>query len=899
VKPRLEDSWRAVDPYLTEMLSLEPALRTCWLDTLAEREPDMAAQLRACLGELEQLDQQGFLATPPVGAPPCMALSGQRMGAYTLDRTLGHGGMGTVWLAHRNDGRFEGCVAMKLLNTALIGQPAERRFVREGSVLAKLQHPNIARLLDAGIADHGQPYLVLELVEGIRIDHYCDGARLSVEQRLALFDQVLDAVAHAHNHLVVHSDLKPANILVTSEGVVKLLDFGIAKLLREESEDSTILGYRALTPEYAAPEQLHGGEISTATDVYSLGVLLYELLCGRHPTHSLPAPPAVEQAEPQPLSTLPLQTSVDHGDAYEIAAKRGTTLARLRLRLQGDLEHIVARALQARAAQRYPTVAAFAADLQRHLNHYPVQARPGTRLYRSSKFLRRYRSTLLAASLVLMAVVGGALGTITQARRAQREADNAKHQLVAAESKSELFNFLVYEGFGRSVPVAELLGRAEHVVQHQFGSDAYATARLNMTLADLHAEAGNAERASQLRRQTRSLVRGLPDVSLRADVDCTLGRELRDLGRYDEARVLFDQAIVNTRRARRPEDPTILPWCLVQRSWLNAHQGDQGAALIDARAALAAVTPPRLDQRMLVVQVKAALANASSMAGDYAAAAREYRGALAELAQLGRDTSGTGLWLLEELGGVLFEVGEVSAAGEVYERALRIGALRGTARAGSMLAGRRGRLLLEVGSTSDATVLLTQASILARASNDTFHAALFDLYGAMARCTLELATCEMALLQARSALGSALPAGHARFGAWELASARLALARGDAERARVALREALVIFTTARDRGPFHIKALALLARTELQLGERAAAHAHAHDAVARARALMLGFDHSAWLGDALLVQGLVQNAQGAPTEARESWAEAYRHLQSTVGVDGPAAQEARELLAL
>src|ERR1044071_9391546 len=182
----LEDSWREMSPYLAEVLALEPAARQAWLDDLALRMPAVAAQVRACLQELDELDANDFLDCTPAWTPGPITLAGQQMGAYTLDQLIGHGGMGTVWQAHRHDGRFEGQVAVKLLNTALIGHPAERRFVREGSVLAKLQHPNIARLLDAGVAAHGQPYLVLELVEGMRIDEYCDAQRLTVEQRLAL-----------------------------------------------------------------------------------------------------------------------------------------------------------------------------------------------------------------------------------------------------------------------------------------------------------------------------------------------------------------------------------------------------------------------------------------------------------------------------------------------------------------------------------------------------------------------------------------------------------------------------------------------------------------------------------------------------------------------------------------
>ena len=217
------------------------------------------------------------------------SLVGQSLGAYTLESQIGHGGMGSVWLAHRSDGRFEGKAAVKMLNMALLGQNGEERFRREGRLLGKLTHPHIARILDAGVMPTGQPYLVLEHVEGRAIDVYCDERRLGVEERVRLFIDVLSAVGHAHANLIIHRDIKPSNIQVTHDGVAKLLDFGIAKLIQDDDQGTKVTnltqdGTRALTPGYASPEQALGDSITIATDVYSLGVLLYVLLSGQHPT---------------------------------------------------------------------------------------------------------------------------------------------------------------------------------------------------------------------------------------------------------------------------------------------------------------------------------------------------------------------------------------------------------------------------------------------------------------------------------------------------------------------------------------------------------------------------------------------------------------------------------------
>src|SRR6185295_17532586 len=285
---------------------------------------------------------------------------------YRLASVIGQGGMGTVWLAERCDGRFEGRAAIKLLNIALMGRAGEERFRREGNILARLTHPHIAHLVDAGVSPTGQPYLVLEHVDGQRIDDYCNTHALGIEARLRLFLDVLDAVAHAHANLIVHRDLKPANVLVRVDGQVKLLDFGIAKLLEGDADwgnlraaESSALtrdGVAALTPEYAAPEQVTGGQITTATDVYALGLLLYVLLTGQHPAGSAVRSPAdlvreIVDTEARRLSDAVVCRTETPETLSRHAARRGTTPGRLRRTLKGDLDTIVAKALKKNAAE--------------------------------------------------------------------------------------------------------------------------------------------------------------------------------------------------------------------------------------------------------------------------------------------------------------------------------------------------------------------------------------------------------------------------------------------------------------------------------------------------------------------------------------------------------------------
>ena len=288
MSPQPPDWWQEVTTYLDQALEMPETERSGWLQTLREENPALVAQLQTLLDEHSALKQEGFLE---VGAGPefrPQVPAHQTIDAYTLLSPAGQGGMGSVWLAERNDGRFERQAAVKFLSVGLVGRGVEERFKREGSILGRLAHPHIAELVDAGVSASGQPYLVLEYVDGKHIDEYCDEHKLDVQARVSLFLDVLAAVEHAHTHLIVHRDLKPSNVLVRKDGQVKLLDFGIAKLLEGEGESgaATMLtrdGGAALTPEYAAPEQITGRPVTTTTDVYALGVLLYVLLTGRHP----------------------------------------------------------------------------------------------------------------------------------------------------------------------------------------------------------------------------------------------------------------------------------------------------------------------------------------------------------------------------------------------------------------------------------------------------------------------------------------------------------------------------------------------------------------------------------------------------------------------------------------
>ncbi|MDP3293595.1 MAG: serine/threonine-protein kinase [Nevskia sp.] len=406
--------WPRFSALLDIALELDAAARRVWLDSLLAEDAAVQPWLVAVL-QADGLPATGgvFERLPP--SPEAEALpafaAGDRIGPWLLLRPLGSGGMGQVWLARRDDGAYQREVALKLPHAHLISGALQRRFARERNVLAGLVHPNIARFYDAGLAEQGQPWLALEFVDGEPIGVYCHAQALAVRARIELILQVTAAVQAAHSRLIVHRDLKPANVLVTAAGQVKLLDFGIAKLLDDEADDGTALTQlagRVATPEYAAPGQLDGGVITVATDVHALGVMLYELLTGTRPFAA--------------RSQLARMVS-----AREDAPLASSRVARgERAALIGDLDAILARALEQEPARRYASVEAFASDLLRHLADLPIEARLISRRQRLAKFLRRNRrAVLLGAGFALLLAVGiaatwwQAVQTATQAHRAE------------------------------------------------------------------------------------------------------------------------------------------------------------------------------------------------------------------------------------------------------------------------------------------------------------------------------------------------------------------------------------------------------------------------------------------------------------------------------------------------
>jgi eukaryotic-like serine/threonine-protein kinase len=420
--------WREALAHMDLLLQQPHEQRAHVLSGLAQSQPQLHSIVQSLLEAEREADNAGFLEPPPRDVTRALKPDAL-IGPYRIVEALGAGGMGEVWLATREDGLYRGDVAIKTLHPYFAGGALRERFLREANLLGQLSHPNIARLLDAGVAADGGLYLVLEYVCGASIDTWCDARKLGIESRLRLFLDVCAAVAHAHSHLIVHRDLKPANILVTDEGQVKLLDFGIAKLVEAdvpvERTELTRMTGRIFTPEYAAPEQILGEPITTATDVYSLGVLLHVLLTGTRPYGSSQNAVEIERAV---LHDEPVRASraiAAAANSKDAADARSTTSTRLQRALAGDIDTIISHAAHKAPLERYESVLAFADDVRRHLEHRPILARPERIATRSRKFVRRHRAGVAASALVVAALTAGLTGVLWQAQIARDETRKA------------------------------------------------------------------------------------------------------------------------------------------------------------------------------------------------------------------------------------------------------------------------------------------------------------------------------------------------------------------------------------------------------------------------------------------------------------------------------------------
>lgn len=632
----LERRWRELAPLFDRAFDLHDAERESFVAAIDDAE--LRDALRTLLAGTERdspLDAgSGRYAADLVGS----GLEGRRIGAWRVGRAIGAGGMATVFSARREDGAYEQQVAIKILRHGIHDAYERERFVRERAILARLEHPNIARLLDGGLTAEGVPWFALEYVDGAEIIAHCDERRLDLDARLLLFREICATVDHAHRNLVVHRDLKPSNILVDRDGHLKLLDFGIARLIGEDdNDDATRTQSRRLTPAYAAPEQRDGGAVTTATDVYALGVLLHELCVGVRP-----------QWRDDGSLRGPASLLTD-----EVARVRGGDPRGLRKRLSGELGLVIAKALRAEPTQRYAGAAELADELRRLADGRPIRARADSRAYRLAKFARRHRLALGVGAAFALAILAGAAATAWQARAARAEAQRAD---AVRDFLLALFNGIAPdESKGRVVSARELVDRGAARLDETLAREPRSEAALATALATAYRQLGDFKQAGTFADRA---VAAASDAASHSAALLERGCARAAQGDYDAAERDLRDALSQASDTQRGEAGLRLADVLAERGHLDE-------ALAQAQGVLAQARAPAERERAL-----AAIGGIEFRRGKLDDAARDLRDALT-LARAGRGEAHTQTASIEhDLGVVVLQQGDAKAAAALFEQAL-------------------------------------------------------------------------------------------------------------------------------------------------------------------------------------------------------------------------------------
>ncbi len=910
------ERWRALLPHLDRALDLTAAERAAWLAAMRQEDGALAEDLGLLLSKHAELDEEGFLErSPPSPVPAPSTLAGQTLGAYTLTAQIGQGGMGSVWQAQRSDGRFQGTAAVKLLNASLVGRNGEARFRREGSILASLHHPHIAQLMDAGVSPQGQPYIVLELVGGQRIDAYCDRRSLDVEARLRLFLDVLAAVSHAHAHLVVHRDLKPSNVLVDVEGRVKLLDFGIAKLVEGELDTVAALtrdGEAPLTPDYAAPEQLTASGVTTATDVYALGVLLYVLLTGRHPwregAHS-PADLVRAVVDTEPMR--PSDAAAGGERADERATERASTPRRLQGLLRGDLDNIVAKALKKRPEERYSSAEAMAEDLRRFLAHEPVSARADSLRYRAVKFVRRNRTAVALSAVALLALVAGVAGTVSQALRARAQAaradrearaaeeqrDFALRQLSRAEAINDLNSFLLSEAAPQGQPftVGDLLARAEAIVEQGEDPDGNRV-ELMVSIGHQYDRQDEVDKARRVLERAYELSRASPDPTTRAKAACALAAALATTSEKDRAEQLFQGGLAEL----RPQPTYALHryFCLTLGSRVAGQRGDNAVAVERAEAAVRVARETPFASAQVSHGAQMTLGSAYQRVGRFREAAAAFEEGYRQLSSTGRGETQSAATLLGNWGLALKNLGQPLKAEPLLRRAIEISSAAGHAE--SVTAQKLvniGQTLQDLHRFAEARTYAERADAQARRSGQeqalvlalTLRADVYRELGEVRRAAAMVA--ELATL-----LDRVNRPGHVTFAVLATQRSNQAKAEGDLATAIVEADRAIALAEAAKAGSVFLPGAHMRRALIALDMGRAERALTDVDIALRTYEERSGPGALSSQLGRAHLERGRALRALGRPAEAGAEFTTALEHLEPSLGSEHPWTSRAREL---
>ncbi|HJQ22897.1 MAG TPA: serine/threonine-protein kinase [Blastocatellia bacterium] len=682
------ERWRQAKALLEAALARDPDGRAAWLADACKEDALLREEVESLIASYEE--DRDFMEAPAVASAPSLggaapAPEGRMVGPYRLIREIGHGGMGTVFMAARADDQYRKRVAIKLVRRGMDSEQILARFRNERQILASLDHPNIARLLDGGTTDDGLPYFVMEYIEGQPIDRFCDEQRLSTTERLRLFRTACSAVHFAHQNLVVHRDLKPSNILVTPDGVPKLLDFGIAKLLKPElyaqTLTPTVTTLRPMTPDYASPEQVKGLPITTASDVYSLGVLLYELLSGHRP-YQLKSYTPVEiekvicgQEPERPSAAIGRTVTTQSADGMtgtltpEIVSRpREGQPERLRRKLKGDLDNIILMAMRKEPGRRYTSVEQFSEDLRRHLEGLPVIARKDTFAYRAGKFVTRNKVAVGVALAFVLLVAVSLVVIVRQSVRAARERDKAQQ---VSQFLTEIFKFSdPNEARGRAVTAREILDKGAERIERELQGQPEVQATLMDTIGLVYGSLGLYDSALPLLEKSLQIRR-----DLFGEENLEVAKSLNDLGwmlaekrNITEAEPRLREALALRRKllgnehVDTAESLNLLALALYEKGDLPPVEALQREAL--------AIRRKRLGEHMSVAQSLNNLGLTLQSEGDYQAAEPLYREAIAMAHKLFGDTApGLGTYL-NNLGLLKLNQGDYAAAEPLFREAL-------------------------------------------------------------------------------------------------------------------------------------------------------------------------------------------------------------------------------------
>jgi serine/threonine protein kinase len=896
------ERWQEISPYLDHALSLSEDQRAEWLRTLRAQRSDLADVLEELLEEHHALAQDHFLEhqfPPPIND----LATGATLGPYKLISPIGEGGMGQVWLAERADGRFERQVAVKFLRLALGSRGAAERFEREGRIVGQLTHPHIAELVDAGVTPNGGPYLILEYVKGQPIDAYCDERKLGVDARIELFLDVLGAIAHAHASLVVHRDIKPSNVFVNETNEVKLLDFGIAKLLRDDTDPAaatllTVESGGAMTPLFAAPEQITGGAITTATDVYALGILLFLLLTGQHPAGPGPHSTAdlvrvITEAEPPRPSEV-----VAQDQAKSAAEKRSSTPDKLRRELRGDLDTIVAKALKKDSAERYSSVTALAHDLQRYLKHEPISARPDTIIYRATKFARRNRLGVALTAMALAATVAGLTGTLIQARNARRQRDFALRQLNRAEAINEFNQFILSDASpsGKPFTTKELLDHATHILEKQRGASGDRV-ELMATVGLQFSFLGEQKEAIHVLQEAYDLSRQVPEMEVRATAACQFASALVLSGDLNRAESLFQEGIRDL-----PNEPQLAfhrVECLRRGSEVAQERGDAQTGVARMEAAQRVLQDSTSNSAWGRVDVLVDLGEAYRMAGQNYKASSVFEQANNLLSSLGRDDTRTTGVLYNDWALALERLGRPLEAERLFRRSIEIQG----AGAEPILLNNYAITLRSLARLQDALNYSETSYRQAQQAADNF--AIYRSLYLRALIYLDQDHFERAAEMSQQLvpiLKRQLPPDSLWFGLSASVEALLESGNGNSQQALLLADRAVAILERSiKSRGQgADILPLVLLRRASIELAASrpAQAEADAARALEQLKAAIQPGAYSSYVGTAYLELGHTLQAEGKPHEAHAAFRSAAEHLQATLPADHPDVRTAVQLAA-